>query len=252
MYSLAAQKVVPSVGSTTTRAVIADPEVLGEERRRPGPRQSELKWPDVSRVPTHIETNSVLDASIQVKPRLPLMSMATDGIWTDTPGPGSMTPCCDQRRRAARDVDLVVEALGIEEAVGGGAGCHGRDQHGRYGTGPGRSSCSGRSSRCRRAGSALHGGLIRRDRDRRVGERRAAAEVVGHLGDTHRVAAGIVAVGGDEPLDPARRVAVHLGRRHRPELGLGRARRSMVSVPASASALLIVAIVALPRRCRSR
>ena len=44
-------------------------------------------------VPTHIERNSVGEASIHEKPRLPLMSSATDGICTETPGPGSITPC---------------------------------------------------------------------------------------------------------------------------------------------------------------
>src|ERR1700730_16147227 len=38
-------------------------------------------------VPTHIDKYSVLDDSIQVKPRLPSWSSSTDGIWTATPGP---------------------------------------------------------------------------------------------------------------------------------------------------------------------
>ena len=38
-YSLAAQKVVPSVGSSTDGAVIADPEVVAEERACPGRRR---------------------------------------------------------------------------------------------------------------------------------------------------------------------------------------------------------------------
>src|SRR5262249_36489643 len=59
----------------------------------PGAAAYEVKTPVVSRLPTYIETYSLGEASIQVKPRLPWMSSATDGLCIKAPGPGSMTPC---------------------------------------------------------------------------------------------------------------------------------------------------------------
>ncbi len=82
----------------------------------------------MSRVPTHIDRYSLLDASIQVKPRLPCLSSSTDGIWTATPGPGSITPCWSSLGVPPDHVDLVVQALGIDEPVRRGAGGHGRHQ----------------------------------------------------------------------------------------------------------------------------
>ena len=60
--------------------------------------------------------------------------------------------------------------------------------------------------------------IVRRDRQRRVGEVGRVAEVVAHLGDADGVATCIRTVGRDEPLDAALTILVHLGRRHRPEL----------------------------------
>src|SRR5882762_1732127 len=64
------------------------------------------------------------------------------------------------------------------------------------------------------------GVLILRSRQRRVCEIWRIAEIVDHLGDTNSVTSRICAVRRDEPLDATLVVAVHLSRRHRPELGL--------------------------------
>jgi hypothetical protein len=66
------------------RIVIADPAV-DEEKSATAASIAATSLPAGSMVPTHVVRYSLFDDSIQVKPRLPLPSSSTDGIYTATP-----------------------------------------------------------------------------------------------------------------------------------------------------------------------
>ena len=84
--------------------------------------------PWVSRLPTHIDrilgARRLHPGEAQVAADRPRPRRASG-----PPRPAGIDHALlEQRRRAARHVDLVVQALGIDEPVRGGAGGHGRDQ----------------------------------------------------------------------------------------------------------------------------